>query len=356
MRLLALAGDAGGAHALAPVIKKLKKMSGVGVDCRAYAAALVLWEKESLAPVQISGMPEDPYDAFLLGTSVQPECWELKLVEHARSRSIRTICMMDSWENYWKRFTGPVGQRILPDRIAVTDEKVKAEMEKSNFPADRLFITGNPAFEGLRSFSTPAKKRESRRRLATKIGLAWNTLIFLYVSQPLSQLWDRAVLGFLENEVSDTVVLAIDRLLKIHDCRGCLVYLLHPRERGVVPCLPAIDGSRLGIHVWNGTDVDSREIIMGCDLVIGMNSIMLMEACLLGKTVISYLPGIRIPDTLPCNRFGWSRPAYAKEDLESSLESEIYSDTAKERRQEILKGITPYEGATDKVIELIVKN
>ena len=73
MKVLALAGDAGGARTLSPVLKRLASQPGITLQVQAYAAAVEIWRRESwpVMPVDVAAVAT--CDHLLLGTSWQPD-------------------------------------------------------------------------------------------------------------------------------------------------------------------------------------------------------------------------------------------------------------------------------------------
>ena len=59
---------------------------------------------------------------------------------------------------------------------------------------------------------------------------------------------------------------------------------------------------------------------MAADLVVGMNTELLVEACYLGCITLSLQPGLRYPDRLPTNRLGVSRAVYRQEEIRPALQ------------------------------------
>jgi len=58
---------------------------------------------------------------------------------------------------------------------------------------------------------------------------------------------------------------------------------------------------------------------MAADLVVGMNTELLVEACYLGCITLSLQPGLRHPDRLPTNRLGFSRAVYQENEIKPAL-------------------------------------
>src|SRR5918911_445050 len=301
MRILTVAGDAGGARALTPVIRRLLK-SGAEVECCAYAAAIKIWASDSFETRPVFPVELTDYDKILLGTSVSAEKFELEIIRQARAVRVPTISVLDFWTNYRERFTAADGELVLPGAIAVMDERAREQMIALGFPAEILRVTGQPAFDELARYRREAatvEETDGERRAVVSV---------LYASQPLSQLYSREQLGFDEREVWSDVAAALSEILSRCN-RECILYFKpHPREAdGDSP--PMIDSAFLKTVIMDAF-ADPRRAALDCDLVVGMNSILLLEACFLSRPVVSYQPNLLLPDPLPSNERGWSRAVY----------------------------------------------
>jgi hypothetical protein len=83
----------------------------------------------------------------------------------------------------------------------------------------------------------------------------------------------------------------------------------------------------------------ARSQVMAADLVVGMNTELLVEACYLGCVVLSLQPGLRHPDRLPTNRLGFSRAVYDQEEIKPILELLLFDEKT---RREMLKIVSQF--------------
>jgi predicted glycosyltransferase len=65
--------------------------------------------------------------------------------------------------------------------------------------------------------------------------------------------------------------------------------------------------------------VDPAALCVGADATIGMSSMLLHEAALLGMPVVSHQPGLRLADHLGANHLGWTSRVDAPADLAKVL-------------------------------------
>src|SRR5438105_284256 len=98
--LLVIAGDAGGARALVPVVRVLRGLRNVSVELRAYGAALDVWRLSGLDSRPVRSDSPAGFDHVLSGTSFLQERWELRVARRAREYGIPTLAVVDFWSQY----------------------------------------------------------------------------------------------------------------------------------------------------------------------------------------------------------------------------------------------------------------
>ena len=222
MKILAMAGDAGGARSLIPVIRRLISDTSIRVECRAYTAAMDIWNTSGFQPRPVLPIELRGFDRILLGTTVGPRQWELHYISQARILQIRTVSILDFWMHYRERFTTNDGEFILPDAIAVMDERARQEMISAAFPAQCLRVTGQPAFDECSKYDEKAGRTQNRTNRCQATECSDTPLSVLYVSQPLSQLFARDELGFHEQDVLIEIVAALGRILEHRAVRAVM--------------------------------------------------------------------------------------------------------------------------------------
>ncbi|MBI3524673.1 MAG: hypothetical protein HY066_09120 [Betaproteobacteria bacterium] len=363
--IVAIAGDPGGANALAPVLLRLRQMGIAQIQALAYREALPLWSKHGLVPESIDSeeglriLEERLPGANLLltATSVNGVDRERDAITTARRLGIPSLALLDFWSNYRLRFIDRDGKLNLPDRIAVMDILAADEMVAAGFPAERLEITGQPAFDGLAA-QLAAFSPDRRVQLRRELGLADGDCLVLYVSQPLTALYGtptqtRETIGFDEREVLALCVETLVQLATRLHRRVVMAIRRHPRESEVTP--PSAQGKWFHAVIWN--DVEKSEAVLSADLVLGMSSILLLEAVHLGQIVVSVQPGLKTPDTLPSNRDGSSIAVTEPASLEQALELAAFDDVWRRRHLLSLSAaeLNPVAmGATEKVLKAAI--
>jgi hypothetical protein len=128
-----------------------------------------------------------------------------------------------------------------------------------------------------------------------------------------------------------------------------LVIRHHPREDAA----NHRDLRSNGIRILIDNQSNAREAIAAADLVTGMNSVLLLEACYLGALVVSLQPNLQGTDALPTNRLGFSRGVYSEGEAFSALREMLLDDTTRQASVEKLAQFRPSGDATWRVAELV---
>ncbi|OIO01419.1 MAG: hypothetical protein AUJ49_07740 [Desulfovibrionaceae bacterium CG1_02_65_16] len=309
--IFTVAGDAGGANALLPVIARLRA-AGAALFPAGYATVPDLWRAKDETVLELpaetsiaqAGEMLRAHGAGLLltGTSVNGVDLERRFVLAARAAGIPTLALLDFWSNYAPRFSSAPGRLdCLPDAIAVMDELAMKEMTAEGFPAHILHVTGQPLFDNLaelRAGLTPNR----RKALRASVGVREGERLVAFACQPLNDVYRehgaRAVLGYDEWDALPAVIDTLEALRAELPLR--LLLLPHPRE-------PKGKYDAAAARSWIAfapSFTSSREVALVADLMVGMNSMLLMESVLLGTPALSVQPNLRARDALPMSRNG----------------------------------------------------
>jgi len=362
--IIAVCGDPGGANAVAPVIEALQAEGAGSVRAFAYRQAQSLWAKrgltfEMLAEHTTCAMAMEwlsqPDTALLLtGTSVNLIDIEKQFIAAANHIGLPSLAILDFWSNYVRRFSNANEQLVyVPDRIAVMDQRARDEMVANGFAPERLTITGQPAFDDL-AICRVRFTQDQRQILREKLGIGSQEKFVVFVSQPLSLLYgtnpaNPLYPGFDEHTVLGALISALDQIAK--RARHEIVLVIRPHPRESVEGFAKLRGRVIRIIV--STENESRDLVMAADLVIGMNTVLLVEACYLGCVTLSLQPGLRLPDTLPTNSWGASRAVYNAEEIQTSIEQMLFDPNIRKATRARLSTLQLDNGATQRVVKLI---
>lgn len=350
-RILCVAGDPGGANALKPVLALLANR--FQLQFAAYRQALEIWQQAGWKVADLGASPtldeaglvlrEKAPALLLTATSVNGIDWERYLLQAARELSIPSVSLLDFWSNYSRRFSLQVNLDSLPQQICVMDQRACNEMIAEGFPAEVLQITGQPALDAC------AVQMASAQLSAARALWPAGSRRILFVSQPLSALHGgaegcRAALGFDEQSVLALVFDVLTQLQQQGQTIAARV-LPHPRES-------AQDFLAAGYPLAHG--FDAKVLVQAADIVIGMNSMLLLEAAAAGCVVISVQPDLHTADSLATNQSGATLPVYRAAQLLPVLTS-LLDDPARYALQQALARQSAGDGQAAARVALCVE-
>jgi len=341
-KIIFAAQDPGGFNTILPVIKKLKKnkefllkiilanqsrdiAKNQGIN---YQNGNHLTER-MIAQIFKKESPNLVFTATSDGYSL-----EKKIIKLARKQKIKTITIIDFWANYKLRFSDPGTENLayLPDYILIIDKLMKKEMTNQGFESKKIVVTGNPFFDTFSTLNGSCQKEK----------------IISFFSQAYSELYKK---GEKRSGCSNEIQVFGDvvEVLEEFQPKIPLKIKFHPRAKKLNKFDKIIKDSKLNISIEKKMSAES--LIKESKLIIGINSMVLFQAAMMNKPVLSYQPGLKKQDPLISNRLGLSQAVYNKKNLYSALKN-IFSDRKNKKNRELIKKYTQ-NNSTQKVINFI---
>jgi hypothetical protein len=261
----------------------------------------------------------------LVGTSENPHTLGLALIAEAWKHGIPSLGAVDALVNAEYRFRGRgrVPLAFAPSWLLLPDAFTQDAFVALGYPRERAVVCGHPHYEAVRSAGAllAAKGKEAVRR-------------FVLPTAPS----DRPVLLFAA-EISDGVNAAQYRLSAEYTLRGrgistgrteivleeCLdaLALIRPRPYVVLRLHPK---NRPDEYAAYAAEIDcmsrggsALEWIYAADIVVGMTSMLLLEATLLNRPTLSILPRAVEKDWLPTTRAGVTLTVTDRSQLHQNL-------------------------------------
>lgn len=287
MNILFAAGDVGGARALLPVAHAAQRSGHMVLllDNRALSTeAPAHWTR-----LDVDSACAAPADIVLYGSSVSDPA-PARVAAAARAQGRPIVHLLDNWMNYAQRLLDSTGQRLVPDLYLVMDDQARQEAIADGVPPEILQISGHP------NLATLAHE-------ATEFGAPASPVpILFYPSEPV--IADQGPASDSQGRGYDEVSLGhqLAPLLGQTLPKGASLHVApHPREdrTAVTEFWQGLAHQHFGDTVSlqivppNGV----RKALHGATHVLGMTSILLYEAWLLGRPTASFQPGLRM-DTL----------------------------------------------------------
>jgi hypothetical protein len=288
-RALVMARDAGAAAALSPVARALIREGRLGVSIVAFGQAAGVFRERGLPVLSFSESPTQEQIESLLaregarvvltGTSMQA-AEDAAFWDAARRAGIPSIALVDHWCNYSERFTSEAPFDSVPDTIAVMDEAAAAALQAEGCPPGLLLVTGQPHFDEVIRDSATLSKTEVRQELDVDSG---RTLL-VFASEPQGRYYGNS-LGYNEQDALRALLESAAEVAPDAE----VVVKLHPLEApDAFSDLPETE-RRVAVRVVRA--YPPEHLIRAADVILGMTSVLLLEAVLTGVPTISIRPG-----------------------------------------------------------------
>ncbi len=297
--------EPGGAEVLIPVIQLLKLDSDFRVLVLGYGLGGDRFSRADIDFVKIDKVMKSDNDIFekikpsILITSAaslpDKDMSEKHLWLIARENNIPSIAFLDQWQNYVPRFSGTeTNERLkyLPDIINCINMDGKNEMLAEGFPESKLKPMGHPYLSGVKKISNAI----DANRIRKKICISNNVLIALFVSEPILENYGDTR-GYDQYQVLALFLLAISESEKDY----LPVIKLHPKDN-IGKFEDILNKYKNISPIIIKNELTSLEVLSISDLVIGMSSVMLIEAYILECFIISLQPNLKIKDPFILSR------------------------------------------------------
>jgi hypothetical protein len=360
MRILFAAQDPGGCDAIVPVIKNLSKSKKNNICCLVSGKA-----KDVLAKLNVPFIYAESFDnkkveselkrfnpdAIVTGTSFGLSTDKLAL-EAGKKDGIPTISIIDYWANYWARFKDPSGTVLMPDKICVIDAIMKDEMIKEGFYPKSIVITGNPRFD---SFGQKEKVKNVLAKFGkdkgNKLKKQTNENI-LFISQPFSELenQDQKIgIGYTEFDALSGIIDVLKDINKENNIRFRVVIRPHPKENPGKFSEIVRKNKELRIKVDAKSDLSKA--MYEARLIIGMSSMVLFQAAMERKEVVSYQPDVK-KDLNILDKLNISKTIKTKKHLYQRIREVLLSKNVSAVNKRIIHTYTK-NNSTKKMIDII---
>ncbi len=316
-KVLSFAREAGGAAAIGPVCERMVD-EGWSVlllakdhACRVFRSrGIPFLDFPSFDPAVLDRLVSDafssPPDFLFTSAASLPklDMTEKYLWKWGMARGIATAGLLDQWQNYAIRFSGPSDyERLhyLPDHIFVMDRLAEMEMMSDGIPREKIIITGQPAFEKL----TEERDRisQSAPDLMARLNLSGREVVITFAAEALKRDFhdslgydEQTTLAFLGDSLEEVCLknpgLGVLLMIKLHPENSCDDFRW-VRERW--SCFPK--------RIVSG-ELTAEETLAISDVVVGMTSVMLLNAILFEIPVLSLQLNSKMDSQLAATRSG----------------------------------------------------
>lgn len=312
-KIIVFSRDPGAANVVIPIYKLLSNPSdGYNVSLWGKDYALKRYNDNCL-PYNIFGefSTLQEYENFLMlqecclvitGTTSNDDT-DRFLWKAAKNLKIPSIAILDSWMNYIERFKFSSGEILFPDQICVMDEQAKSDMVVESIPSEIISVTGQPYFETvIESFKNVSP--ELINSVKKDLRITDNQVVITFASEPMLETYgSKSTLGYDQFTILDEFISAL-REYSLNEKRDLILLVkLHPRNvKDSFQKYKNLSYERLQIVLVE--DFDTQVLVSVSDLVVGMASMMLIEAALAGKPIESIQIGLTRQDPFVLSRLG----------------------------------------------------
>ncbi len=231
-----------------------------------------------------------------VGTSENPDTFAFELVDAARQIGIPGVGLVDGPANAAWRFRGRTESPLahLPDHLTVPDDASAEAFRVLGVPHGRIRVCGHPHHDRIREARCTLERvgrSALRKRVFPDIPKEERIVLFLaeisdgldptqFVRTP-----DYTLSGSGDSDKRTDIVLeeVLGALAEI-DPVPSLIVRLHPKNRA-----DEFDRYRRAIRGFSSGGI-AWEAIFAADMVVGMTTVLMLEAALLGRPVLSVVP------------------------------------------------------------------
>lgn len=351
--------DPGAVNCIAPLAERLRER-GTPLKLYAAGAAVELLRDRGIAAATLA--PGDDVLAtrprlLLTGTSENPMSPAFDMIGRARHAGLPTVAIIDSMANSAHRFRGTSDDALThaPDRLMVPDAATRQAYVDLGFDAAAIDIVGHPNDDRMHKVAADlaALGRESARAATLRTGS--DRFVIVFVSEisdgldPRQYRRDAAytLAGSGTSDLRTAIVVeelfdAVAALEAEGLPRPLLVLRRHPKESDAD--LGALAERFDEISVGGSPHM----LIYAADLVVGMSSMLLAEAALLGRPALAVLPRCVERDWLAVVRDGVVPAVTARADLQAALREHLSG-----RGRAAPEAPSAPDSAVERIIEVI---
>lgn len=324
-KILLVAEDPGGANCLSALYNALCKSNAYSIKAMAEGPARQIFRQvnmELLSSGSEMSVRTFMPDFIVLGTGENSNSIDKQVIMLSRTLCIPTMYVIDYWTNASLRLLGPDGNSLFyaPHYLAVIDKNQKAEFTKLGFPPKKIFICGHPHFSNVKMQASQIM-RKSREQVFGKLfpNLTSDKKSILFAAETLGgeqfRRNSKYTLKGRGNTDERTLIVLEELLDAVKQISEDVQVIVRPHPKNRIDDFKAYCSEISEISA-NGTSI---EACYACDLTVGMTSMILLEAVIIGKPVVSIVPKKDEKDWLISNRCKASYCIWTKKALKRTL-------------------------------------
>lgn len=234
--------------------------------------------------------------SLVIGTAENPETVGLPLIAAARQKGIPTIGIVDAAMNADRRFRGCTDNALAyaPDWILVPDHPTRQSFSTLGYPEGHIVVCGHPQYDYVAALAAQWQQEDFtafRQRVFPQVAVEQQVIVFVSERSmraiPLSDdLLSKYTFKGRGNSRGRTEIVLEEFLdaVNAYHKKPYIVLRVHPKD--------SIDDfavyqEEVDIISHGGS---ALEMIYAADIVVGMTSMLLTEAAILGRKTLSIIP------------------------------------------------------------------
>ncbi len=249
-----------------------------------------------------------PSSLLVVGTSENPDSYGLELIQQWRQAGSVSVGVVDAFANAAHRFRGRTDNALAhaPDWLIVPDTWTRQAFVELGYDNQRIVVAGHPHYDFAREEGERLEQigRETlRQKWLPHAHPEQKVIVFVaeissgadaeqFQRSPQYTLHGRGS----SNARTDIVIEELLDALAQVACPACTVLRLHPKNTREEFAAYEAD---FDLVSSGGVPL---ELIYAADLVVGMSSMLLLEAALLQRPTLSILPRLCEQEWLPTTR------------------------------------------------------
>jgi len=340
-KLFLFARDPGGANALLAMIPILLER-GYELSIAGKDVAVKLFENAGFATLPITQVVPDisaetilaflqteKPDFLLTGTS-SDDFTERYFWQAAETLQIPSLAIFDFWGNYGLRFSPYLAWDLdlynlnkthlaLPTKICMMDEFARRGMIEDGIPDDHIAVTGQPYFKKLLD-RKKAILSSKQHHLKQQIFGETHAFAVTFGSQSLTETYQVSERGdchwgYTEQSILQESVEALKEVAERTNQK--IILLIKPHPKNELPYFQTLiqNFSHPLLEIRLSTEDSVWDVIEASDLIISMFSMMLIEAVILGKPILSVQIGLRQDDPFILTQRGLTQSVLSPTEL-----------------------------------------
>ncbi|MBT8003942.1 MAG: hypothetical protein HN578_13605 [Rhodospirillales bacterium] len=292
----------------------------------------------------------------LVGTSEDPDTFGLQLVAPAQERGIPTVGIVDGPANPQHRFRGRGDAPLhhVPDFLIVPTDPLKKTFVQLGHGQENIFIGGHPHYDAIKEKRGALReigRAALRKKILPEISDERPLIVFAAeISDGLDPTQfqrsaDYTLRGRGQSDLRTNIVL--EELLDSLNTLGPKPYMvlrLHPKNTRQEYSVYASEIDHISD---SGSPLD---VCFAADLVVGMTSILLIEAAILGRPTLSIIPRDVEKNWLDSIELGLTKVATSRDELHQAI-SQFMKDWPKETDNRVDEVIN--FGSTDRIAKFL---